>query len=132
MQRNKKILFQEWIKRAKDDELNILSVLKHRDGTPALVCFMSHQVAEKYLKAFLLLRSGDFPKTHSLLKLLALAKKYLPVITEELENRVILLNPYYIEARYPTDIPLESFSWKMAEDAYRAANKVKKFVLEKI
>ncbi|MEK7658314.1 MAG: HEPN domain-containing protein [Patescibacteria group bacterium] len=131
MEQNKKILVSEWIERAEDDELNVLSILKHRDGTPAFVCFISHQIAEKYLKALLLFYSGDTKKIHSLAKLISFIKSYSPDTTR-IENELKLLDPYYIGARYPADIPLESFTWEMAEEAHNITIKIKNFVLEKI
>ncbi|MBI2459091.1 MAG: HEPN domain-containing protein [Parcubacteria group bacterium] len=47
---NKKIIAARWVRKARDDELNIRSILKHRDGAPSGVCFLSQQMAEKYLK----------------------------------------------------------------------------------
>ncbi|MEK7562352.1 MAG: HEPN domain-containing protein [Patescibacteria group bacterium] len=132
MEQDKKILVSEWIKRAEDDELNALSILKHKDGTPAFVCFVSHQVAEKYLKALLLFYSGDAPKIHSLRKLIATIKHYSKEIEKEIKEEIIILDPYYIGARYPADIPLESFTWQMAEQANQMAIKIKQFVLEEI
>jgi len=41
-----------------------------------------------------------------------------------------ILTTYYFETRYPGDYP--EFSWQDAEQAYDAAKKIKKFVLEKI
>ncbi len=52
----KDLLTEEWIKKAKDDELNACSILTHRDGAPNGVCVLSHQMAEKYLKAYLVLK----------------------------------------------------------------------------
>lgn len=54
---------EEWIKKAHDDELNAQSILKHRDGTPAGVCFLSHQMAEKYFKAFLVFMVSKNPSS---------------------------------------------------------------------
>mgnify|MGYP001599213296 CR=1 FL=1 len=131
MEQNKKILVSEWIKRAEDDELNALSILKHKDGTSAFVCFISHQIAEKFLKALLLFYSGDTQKIHSLAKLASLIKPFSSngkIIEDDLK----LLDSYYISARYPADIPLESFTWELAEEAYKSAVKIKNFVIEKI
>ena len=49
----KDLITREWLKKVKDDELNAASILRHRDGTPNGVCFLSQQMAEKCLKAFL-------------------------------------------------------------------------------
>lgn len=129
---DKKELVNEWIVRAQDDELNISAILKGRDGTPAHVCFTCQQMGEKYLKALVLFYSGDYPKLHTLGALVDLISSYEKSIKEELKDAAILLDPYYIEARYPADIPFESFTWKMAEEAYKAAVKIKKFVLDKV
>lgn len=131
MQGNK-IIILEWIKKAEDDELNIKSILKHRDGTPSLVCFVSQQMTEKYLKALLIFFANDCPKIHSLKELSGRIAKYSPDIFGKTEEYIILLDPYYIETRYPSDISSELFSWEMAEKAYESAKKVKDFVLEKI
>lgn len=132
MEQNRKVLALEWLERAEDDELNILSVLKHRDGTPAFVCFASQQVVEKCLKALLLFYSGDYPKEHSLSKLTSLLEVYCPGISEKIKSEIVSLDPYYIGTRYPGDIPLESFTWKLSEEAYKSAVEIKNFVLEKI
>ncbi len=44
----------EWIKRANEDELSANVILKEEGGAPNTVCFLSQQMAEKYLKAFLI------------------------------------------------------------------------------
>ena len=117
MRQDKKALVDEWLARVKDDELNVKSILKHRDGTPAMVCFICHQIVEKIFKGALLFFSGDYPKEHSLSLLAKLLRPYDKSISEELNDDIVLLNPYYIEARYPADISLEEFTWEMAEEA---------------
>jgi len=62
MQNNKEIVL-EWIKRADNDELNIVSILKHKDGEPSLTCFLSQQMAEKYLKALLIFYENNYHRT---------------------------------------------------------------------
>lgn len=61
MPKNEEI-YQEWLKKAEDDELNAKSILKHRDGTPSGVCFLSQQIAEKCLKTLLVFNKKEFPK----------------------------------------------------------------------
>ncbi|KKP32524.1 MAG: hypothetical protein A2312_01630 [Candidatus Staskawiczbacteria bacterium RIFOXYB2_FULL_32_9] len=131
MQNNKEIVL-EWIKRADNDELNIVSILKHKDGEPSLTCFLSQQMAEKYLKALLIFYENNYPRIHSLIKLLTLISKYSPDILKEIEEEIILIEPYYIETRYSEDILAESFSWEMAEKAYESAKRIKNLVLEKL
>jgi HEPN domain-containing protein len=121
--------YQEWIEKAKEDELNALSLLKHRDGTPSMICFISHQISEKYLKAFLIFIQKPFRKVHDLIELETLIIETEKDIAEFHED-FKLLNRYYIETRYPGDYP--EFSWDEAEESYEAAKKIKEFVLNKI
>lgn len=130
MPNNQEKNYQEWFRKADDDELNISSILRHRDGTPAVVCFLSQQMAEKYLKGLLIFYNQIFPKIHDLLELETLLLKTLADIKERLHQDLKLLNRYYIETRYPGDY-LE-FSWHDAEGASEAAKRIKEFVLERI
>ncbi len=126
------LLTEEWLKRAFDDQLNAASILKHRDGTPTAVCFLSHQMAEKYLKALLLHYSGDFPRTHDLNHLLTLVQSHIRSIRSALKQDVLWLGPYYIGARYPGDFLLEAFTWPIAVVAFESALRIKKYVLKKL
>jgi len=132
MQQNKEVLLFEWVAKADEDELNIKSILKHRDGTPSLVCFVCHQMSEKYLKALLLFYTGDILKTHSITDLANILEKHSPGVSDKIKKESSSLDPYYITVRYPVEIPFESFSWEMAEKAYEAAEKIKNFVMGKI
>ncbi len=123
---------EEWLKRANDDELNIKSVLKHRDGTPANVCFLSQQASEKRLKALLIFHAGRFPKVHDLGRLLSLIEPFETGIKKKFEKEAVLLTDYYVATRYPADISIEDITWEIAEEAYKASLKIKKFVLKKV
>ncbi len=126
---NKKIIVGRWLKKVQEDELNILSILKHRDGTPGAVCFLSQQMAEKCFKALLIFFDMEVEKTHDLQKLNFLLTNNIPEI-KDINKEIILLNRYYIETRYVGDFP--EFLWCDAEEAYKSAEKVKEFVLRKI
>lgn len=118
-----------WFNKANDDELNIKSLLKHRDGTPGAVCFLSQQMAEKYLKGLLVYLKNEIIKTHDLIKISEIITDSLPD-TKEIREAANSLNQFYIETRYIGDFP--EFSWKDAEKAYNAAKEIKEFVLGKI
>jgi len=120
---------EEWIKKANDDELNARSILTHRDGTPNGVCFLSHQTTEKYLKSFLVFKKEWFPKIHALDTLTELCEE-IDSSFKELEEDAIFLNAFYTPARYPGDYP--EYSWKEAEKAFAAAQRIKAFCLNKI
>ncbi len=123
------LVVEEWIDKATDDELNAASILRHRDGAPSGTCFLSQQMIEKLLKAFLVQEKKEYPKIHSLLKLTELCveidKSFI-----EIKDEVILLNTFYVPVRYPGDYP--EFSWRDAEEAFEAATTVKDFVSDKI
>lgn len=126
---NKKIIVKRWTEKASDDELNIRSILRHRDGAPSGVCFLSQQMAEKHLKALLIFFDLELVKTHDLIKLISLFKNNAPGV-KEIDEEAALLNQYYIETRYVGDY--SEFSWKDAEEALAAAERIKEFVLQKI
>ena len=77
-----------------------------RDAEPLreAVAFHCHQAAEKYLKAFLVSQSVQFPKTYSIGQLLDLVSPVAPEIAMSLEE-VGVLTPFGVELRYPGDFP---------------------------
>src|SRR4030042_5532982 len=119
---NRKIIAERGKKKAREDEINIKSILKHRDGTPSAACFLSQQTAEKYLKALLVFFDLELIKSHDLTKLASLLKNHASGI-REISVETELLNQYYIETRYVGGFP--EFSWRDAEEAYKAAKKIK-------
>lgn len=120
---------QEWLDYAHNDELNAKSILTHRDGHPNGTCFLSQQMAEKYLKALVVFFKKHVPRVHDLLELETILMLVQSEV-EELHEDLTVLNRYYIATRYPGDYP--EFSWKDAKEAYDAALRVKDFVLAKI
>jgi len=70
----------EWIAKAESDLKAAVYMLEMDDECPAdTVGFHAQQCVEKYLKAFLVLKEIDFPKTHDIEKILALFPDcYLP------------------------------------------------------
>lgn len=123
------LIVKEWLDRAKDDGLNAASILEHQDGAPNGVCFLSQQMAEKYLKSFLVQEKKEYPKIHSLLKLTELCVKIDKGFIE-IRDEAIFLNTFYVHVRYPGEY-LE-FSWKEAKQAFKSAERIKNFVLSKI
>ena len=129
MQGNKEILYQEWFKKAEEDELSIRALLEEEGGAPSTICFLAQQMAEKYLKGLLVFRVQTFRKIHDLLDLETLLQSVDPDIVD-IHAELTLLNRYYIETRYPGDY--SEFSQKEAREAYQAALRIKEFVIEKI
>jgi len=127
---NKKHIIGEWLARAQEDENNIVALLKSKDVSPSLVCFIAQQMSEKNLKAILLFYSGDYPRIHDLTQLGNLISAHDKEIND-LKECFTILNPYYVGVRYPGDFP-EGFTWEMAEEAYGAAKKIREFIMSKI
>ncbi len=128
MQNEAKKNYLEWFKKAGDDEISIKAILIGGGGF-STACFLSQQLAEKYLKGFLVFHSKTFPKVHDLLELETLLLRFEPGI-KEYEKELDLLSTYYFETRYPGDYP--EFTFEEAKKAFEAALKIKEFVLSKI
>ena len=119
--------FRAWIKKAESDLTTAEHTLTLKENCPFdIVCFHAQQCAEKYLKALLVSRSVDFPRTHDLRLLM---QRIPPDTNLRLRiEEVVSLNRYTIEARYPGD--WEPFNRKEAEKAVAVARKVRKAVKE--
>ena len=80
-----------------------------------LVAYHAQQCAEKYLKAYLVLRGVDFPYTHNIARLLELCSEkadWSGRLTDAEE-----LTPFAITARYPgEDEPVTEAEAKQAVD----------------
>lgn len=120
-------LYHEWLYKASEDELSIRAILK--EGAPSTACFLSQQMAEKYLKGLLLFHQQPLVKVHDLLQLETMMLTCEPDIIT-IHGHLTFLNRYYIETRYPGDFP--EFSLTEAKDAFAAAVAVKDFVMPKI
>jgi HEPN domain-containing protein len=124
---NKK-LAAEWFEKAEEDRKSIEAILKE-NGAPSTACFLSQQMAEKYLKGFLIYKGEKIPKIHDLIKIFHLIKK-IDVAINKLKEDVSLLNRYYITTRYPADVP-EGFSIDLAIQAFKSAKRIKNWVLNR-
>jgi HEPN domain-containing protein len=113
---------RQWVQSAENDLRTAEHMLTLEGDCPFdVVCFHAQQCAEKYIKAFLVYQSVDFPKTHDLVILLRLAAQAAPLAIrlEDLQP----LNRYAIEARYPGD--WEPISRAEAEKALAIAERVR-------
>ena len=119
-----------WISRAKDDLswANDSFDDKHYGG----VCFLSQQIAEKSLKAYLFSKKQKLIRTHSLIRLLQLCIDFNNNFVE-LKDSLQILDDYYVDTRYPDmwdRYPFENEN--MARDALIEAEKVFLFVQDKL
>ncbi len=127
---NFKVLSKEWFKRAEED-LKVAELLFKKKSFPASCCFHLHQAVEKYLKGFLVYYDKDIEeefKIHNLPKLFGYTSECEGKLSKELKENCYNLNPYYIETRYPGEVP--EYSWKEVEGALKNAKEIKKELLK--
>jgi HEPN domain-containing protein len=99
----------QWIAKADMDYRAATRLLDDADPLREPIAFHCQQAVEKYLKALLVSRGVDFPKTHDLDILLDLVMPFAPTLAESLEE-VDRLTPYGVKIRYPGDLPGEERS----------------------
>lgn len=119
---------REWIIKAENDLKTATHTLKIGKGCHSdTVCFHAQQCVEKYLKAFLVIKNIDFPKTHDIEHLVALLPEniWLRLSIEEQRR----LTAYATVTRYPGDyepVPLAEAqqSVKLAQRVRRELRKL--------
>lgn len=72
------------------------------------------------------LNNKTIKKTHDLIVLESFVREISPKI-EQFHEEFKLLNTFYIESRYPGDL---EFTWKLAKNAFQAAQRIKSFILD--
>ena len=119
---------KEWVDKAESD-FDAADLTLHGREAPIVdaVCFHSQQCAEKYLKAFLQEHRLRFERQHELNVLLDLCVP-LDGEFETLRDTLQSLEHYAVLIRYPgLIVPME-----MAEQAFSAAERVRKFIRRKM
>jgi HEPN domain-containing protein len=93
---------QRWLAQAEED----FRWAHHlaREGGYHLACFLSQQVAEKAIKAFLYAQGQEIVLGHSVERLCAAACAYHPEFAQWV-RRWSILDGYYIPTRYPNGLP---------------------------
>ena len=91
-----------WIEFARGDLAVAETLVDREDLPPRVCCFHCQQAAEKALKALLIQRGTEFPRTHDLDRLLfllpadSLVRKAFAELSE--------LSVWAVESRYPSDM----------------------------
>ncbi|HDQ93370.1 MAG TPA: HEPN domain-containing protein [Synergistetes bacterium] len=116
----------QWLSRA-DQDLKAAKALAASE--PPLLypaCFHTQRSAEKHIKALLTRLQIEFPKTHSIQRLIELLQPVLPDVCSEIADAAELTN-YGVEVRYPGDMPepeeQETF------EAIQIAEKVREIII---
>lgn len=123
-----KILAQRRFESAAND-LKSAEVILREGGYYGTTCFLSQQIAEKYLKGFIITKGKRPPRTHDLLQLLKICQKFDKNFSQ-LEKDLEMLNAYYIETRYAPE-PID-YTKEQAKEALEAAQKVISTVVDVI
>ena len=126
---NRKKLAQRWFARA-DSDLLFAKKGFEETGIPYSACFLAQQIAEKYLKGFLISENIRPKRTHVLPDLLEECLK-LDENFSQLKEECRFLNQFYNPARYPDDLQID-FSKDAAEKALGAAEEIIDFIKKKI
>jgi HEPN domain-containing protein len=123
--------YDDWLLKANNDLKAARAILEYYEHPPTdTICYHCHQVAEKVLKGYLVYHQIFFHKIHDLIALLNLCftkDKDLEFLRDTLE----VLNQYYIETKYPPDMPI-NYSKEEAKEAINKARFVFKTIKNKI
>lgn len=123
--------YKDWLLKAENDLKSAEAIMGYYEDPPTdTACYHCHQAAEKSLKGYLVYQESRLPWVHDLIELLNLClgdNAEFEVLREDVE----ILNKYYIEAKYPADIPI-LFPKEEAGRAIERARMVMKTIKSKI
>ena len=111
-------LAKDWLRYAKSD----LTTARHMSENvhPSeleIACYHAQQCSEKSLKAYLISKIIDPPRTHDLVELNNLCKVHDPDFFA-MQQYCIFLNPYGVNVRYPNELAVDdSITKKTIENA---------------
>ena len=118
-------LVKGWIFYAEEDFRNAEHTLTLKENCPfSTVCFHAQQVVEKYIKAFLTLRTIPFARTHDIENLIHQLPEEIQLSLSVEEQR--LLTDYATVSRYPGE--WEPINRSDAKSAVELAVKVRKII----
>jgi HEPN domain-containing protein len=127
MTENEKRHLNQWIEKAEHDVIAAKLIIEHQPIILDIACFHCQQAVEKYLKAFLVFKKEEFPRTHNLDLLLQSCASHDNIFEKiDLKN----LEDFAVRGRYPHDLlipdPAET------KEFYEIVLAVKSLVLKEI
>jgi len=93
-----------WAASAEEDFALARTALLRKQPLVSGACFHAEQCAEKYMKALLISKGADFPKTHDLLMLSNLCTM-AGILLEIDPKQLNTLTDYAVRTRYPGEGP---------------------------
>jgi len=92
--------YNKWIVFAQEDLK--MAELALKEGIYNQTCFHSQQCVEKALKGFIAFKGKIHPQTHKLTDILSFTS---PGPFDDLTDKIIILDRFYIPTRYPDALP---------------------------
>lgn len=121
-------LVSEWVEKAEGDFVAAGREYRARKlPVYHVVCFLTQQCAEKYLKAFLEQFEKPIPRVHDRIELLELCKEMDPGF-EILRADLVALGRYSVRVRYPGS----TVDKEDAKSAYQSAMVVRDYLRQKL
>ena len=112
----------DWANYAEEDLTIAKSALRRNKPLTTASCFHSQQCAEKYMKALLIAKDIEFPKTHDLPILNTLCSN-AGIFTGFTKDDLGRLSGYAVHTRYPGNQPTPD----QAKEALEIALNIRKF-----
>ncbi len=105
--------YLDWYDKAKKD-MRGAEILFESEADNSLVAFHCQQAIEKMLKGYILMRTKQLLEGHSLIFLIRRAGQFDDEIIK-FKKDCAFVNQFYIETRYPADIPDEVDEYEVRE-----------------
>ena len=121
--------YNDWLERASED-IASAELLLSTEKTLDAAAFHCQQCIEKALKGYILFKTHEHVDGHNLTWLCRQAIKSDRQFLMWLDDSVIL-NRYYIETRYPADLPLQ-LERETIDRAYTMASDMYKFICAEV
>jgi len=106
-----------------------MAELALKEGIYNQTCFHSQQCVEKSLKGFIAFKGKIHPQTHKLVDILSFAS---PGPFDDLTDKIIILDRFYILTRYPDALPGTLPEGLPTEKDAKEAIEVARLVFERI
>jgi len=97
--------YADWFNKA-ESELESAEILMAHDGNHAVITFLCQQAIEKAYKGFILKEKEELVGGHSLIYLCKIAMETDSSLKEFMKDSAYV-NQFYLETRYPSDIPMD-------------------------
>ncbi len=120
-----------WVEKAEHDLVAVDAISVGSDPPWDIVVFHAQQAAEKFLKAFLVSRGHQPPKTHDLTRLLTICVADAPELASFADD-CVFLSPLAVLSRYPGGEPEPDSAREDAEKGVEIARRIRGAILPRL